>query len=130
MIHPITRLSLLGCLCAGLASGAWAQTQATAPSQVCGPRLAVTLSASATEEITQDLLVVTLQAEKEGAVAAEVQAGLKQLMEGALQEARKAQQPPGLSVRTGSYAVQPVWADGHATGIYAWDYLRSVADAA
>ena len=30
----------------------------------------------------------------------------------------------------GSYAVQPVWADGHATGIYAWDYLRSVADAA
>jgi len=29
----------------------------------------------------------------------------------------------------GSYAVQPVWADGHATGIYSFDYLRKVADA-
>ena len=28
----------------------------------------------------------------------------------------------------GSYAVQPVWADGHATGIYSFDYLREVAD--
>jgi DUF971 family protein len=24
----------------------------------------------------------------------------------------------------GSYAVQPAWADGHATGIYSFDYLR------
>jgi DUF971 family protein len=24
----------------------------------------------------------------------------------------------------GSYAIQPVWADGHATGIYSFDYLR------
>jgi DUF971 family protein len=30
----------------------------------------------------------------------------------------------------GSYAVQPVWADGHATGIYSFDYLRRVAKAA
>ena len=29
----------------------------------------------------------------------------------------------------GSYAVQPVWGDGHATGIYSFDYLRKVADA-
>jgi DUF971 family protein len=29
----------------------------------------------------------------------------------------------------GSYAVQPVWADGHATGIYSFDYLRRVAEA-
>jgi len=28
----------------------------------------------------------------------------------------------------GSYAVQPVWGDGHATGIYSFDYLRKVAD--
>jgi len=26
--------------------------------------------------------------------------------------------------RVGSYAVQPVWADGHAAGIYSFDYLR------
>ena len=29
----------------------------------------------------------------------------------------------------GSYAIQPVWADGHATGLYTFDYLRKVADA-
>jgi len=29
----------------------------------------------------------------------------------------------------GGYAVQPVWADGHNTGIYAFDYLRRIAEA-
>ena len=29
----------------------------------------------------------------------------------------------------GAYAVQPIWADGHATGIYSFDYLRKVAGA-
>lgn len=29
----------------------------------------------------------------------------------------------------GGYAVQPVWADGHNTGIYSFDYLRRVANA-
>ncbi len=29
----------------------------------------------------------------------------------------------------GTYAVQPTWADGHATGIYSFDYLRRVAEA-
>ncbi len=24
----------------------------------------------------------------------------------------------------GGYALQPTWADGHATGIYSFDYLR------
>jgi DUF971 family protein len=27
----------------------------------------------------------------------------------------------------GGYAVQPIWADGHNTGIYSFDYLRRVA---
>jgi DUF971 family protein len=29
----------------------------------------------------------------------------------------------------GGYAVQPLWADGHGTGLYTFDYLRRVADA-
>ncbi len=33
-------------------------------------------------------------------------------------------------VSVGGYAVQPVWADGHNTGIYSFDYLRRVADSA
>jgi DUF971 family protein len=27
----------------------------------------------------------------------------------------------------GGYAIQPVWADGHLTGIYSFDYLKRVA---
>jgi DUF971 family protein len=27
----------------------------------------------------------------------------------------------------GGYAIQPVWADGHSTGIYSFDYLKRVA---
>jgi DUF971 family protein len=32
-------------------------------------------------------------------------------------------------LRVGTYAVQPVWADGHATGIYSFEYLRRMAEA-
>jgi predicted secreted protein len=108
----VRHLSALALSLAAAAGGA--QAQAVSPHGGCGPsacapapRQVVSLAASATEELTQDLLIITLQAEKEGSRAAEVQAGLKQLMEGALQEARQAVQPPGLSVRTGSYSVQP-----------------------
>ena len=31
-------------------------------------------------------------------------------------------------VNVGTYAVQPVWADGHSTGIYSFDYLKRVMD--
>jgi DUF971 family protein len=30
--------------------------------------------------------------------------------------------------RVGTYGLQPVWADGHATGIYSFDYLKQVGD--
>jgi DUF971 family protein len=32
-------------------------------------------------------------------------------------------------VNIGSYGIQPVWADGHTTGIYSFDYLKRIADA-
>jgi DUF971 family protein len=28
----------------------------------------------------------------------------------------------------GGYGIQPAWADGHATGIFSFDYLKRVAD--
>jgi DUF971 family protein len=32
-------------------------------------------------------------------------------------------------VRTvGGYALQPVWADGHGSGLYSFDYLKKVAE--
>ena len=27
----------------------------------------------------------------------------------------------------GSYAIQPVWADGHATGLFSFEYLKQIA---
>lgn len=30
--------------------------------------------------------------------------------------------------RIGTYAIQPVWADGHATGIFSFDYLKRVGE--
>lgn len=30
--------------------------------------------------------------------------------------------------RIGSYALQPIWGDGHATGLYAFEYLRAIAE--
>jgi DUF971 family protein len=39
--------------------------------------------------------------------------------------------PPAFQLRSlnriGTYALQPVWGDGHATGIYSFDYLRRIA---
>jgi DUF971 family protein len=29
----------------------------------------------------------------------------------------------------GGYAIQPVWADGHSTGLYSFDYLQRLANA-
>ena len=31
-------------------------------------------------------------------------------------------------VQVGGYAIQPVWADGHATGLYSFDYLRRIGE--
>lgn len=33
-------------------------------------------------------------------------------------------------IEVGNYAVQPVWQDGHDTGIFAFDYLRKVCPCA
>jgi DUF971 family protein len=30
-------------------------------------------------------------------------------------------------ITVGGYAIQPVWADGHATGIYSFEYLKRIA---
>ena len=31
--------------------------------------------------------------------------------------------------RVGTYAIKPVWADGHESGIFSFDYLKRVAEA-
>lgn len=32
-------------------------------------------------------------------------------------------------ISVGGYAIQPVWGDGHATGIFSYDYLKRVGEA-
>jgi DUF971 family protein len=31
--------------------------------------------------------------------------------------------------QVGTYAIQPVWSDGHSSGIYSYDYLKRIAEA-
>jgi predicted secreted protein len=89
-------------------AAALSATQANAQTVVTERRNAVSFSATASQELTQDLLIVTLQANKDGAQASEVQAGLKQQLDAALTEARKAVQPNGaLEVRTGAFSIHP-----------------------
>jgi predicted secreted protein len=87
----------------GLALGpAWAQT---AP-----PQGVLTLSASATTEVTQDVLSVTFSVMRDGADAAGVQRALKHALDAALTEARKVARPQQVEVQTGNFSLFPRYA--------------------
>jgi predicted secreted protein len=70
----------------------------------------VSLSASATVEVTKDLLSVVLSTSKEGQDAASVQTQLKQALDAALAEARKAARPGQIEVQTGNFSLYPRYA--------------------
>ena len=89
------------CLAVALAGSVPAERAESVRSNV------VSFQVAATQEVTQDLLSVTLQANREGPQAAEVQAALKQSIETALAEARRAVVPGGLEVRTGYFSINP-----------------------
>ena len=81
------------------------------------PQGVVSLSASASIEVTKDLLTVNLTTTREGQDAAGVQAQLKQALDAALAEARKAARPGQLDVQTGNFALSPRYANkGGITG--------------
>ena len=65
------------------------------------------LSASATAEVTNDVLVITFSTQREGADPAALQAHLTQALNTALAEARKAARPGQVDVSTGNFSVQP-----------------------
>lgn len=81
------------------------------------PENVVQLQASASVEVAQDLLGVSLQATREGPDATQVQAQLKTVLEQALAEARRAARP-GLEVRSGGFSVAP--RNGRDGRITAW----------
>ena len=74
------------------------------------PRERLSLAASASTEVTRDLLGVAFSTTREGADAGTVQAGLKQALDAALAEARKAAKPGQVDVQTGSFSLQPRYA--------------------
>ena len=76
------------------------------------------LSASASVEVTKDLLSVTFSTSKEGADANAVQAQLKQALDAALAEAKKAARPGQLEVQTGNFSLYPRYAP--KGGISGW----------
>ena len=76
------------------------------------------LSASATVEVTKDLLGVTFSTTREGSDASVVQGQLKQALDAALAEARKVAKPGQIEVRTGNFSLYPRYAP--KGGISGW----------
>jgi predicted secreted protein len=77
----------------------------------------VSLNASASTEVAKDWISVTLSTQREGSEAAGVQNALKQALDAALQEARKAAKPGLVEVQTGNFSLMPRYtAKGQASG--------------
>jgi predicted secreted protein len=110
MIRSLLRAAGLSVLVLG--AGAMAQ-QVVPPT----PQNVVQLSASATVEVPQDLLTISMNTTREGADAAAVQNQLKLALDAALAEAKKAALPGQLDVRTGNFSLYPRHGpDGKMTG--------------
>lgn len=83
------------------------------------PHNVVSLSATATTELTMDWLTLTLGTTRDGLDAAAVQSQLRQALDSALAEARKAARPGEVNVRTGAFSLFPRYAP-KGGGINGW----------
>ena len=81
--------------------------QAETPAPVANQ---LSLSASASTEVGNDVLVITFSTQREGADPAMVQAHLAQALNAALAEARKLARPGQVDISTGNFSVQPRYA--------------------
>ncbi len=85
-----------------------ATVSVAAPAQMLPPLQDVlTLGASAAVEVQYDVIAMTLSTTRDGSDAATVQTQLRQAIDAALAEARKAQRPGQLDVRTGAFSLTP-----------------------
>jgi predicted secreted protein len=90
-------------LALGVAAAPLAALADTAP-----PSGVLVLSASASVEVANDVLAVTLSATRDGPDATAVQSAMKLALDAALAEARKAARPNGqLEVHTGNFSLFP-----------------------
>jgi predicted secreted protein len=74
------------------------------------PQGVLGLTASASVEVVKDLLSVTLSTTRDGSDANTVQAQLKQALDAAIAEAKKAARPGQLDVQTGNFSLYPRYA--------------------
>lgn len=105
-------VAVCGLFCAAAASAQTVTAVVTAPQNV------VSLSASASVEVTKDWLSVSFSTSTDGAEAAMVQSKLRQALDAALAEARKVAKPGELEVQTGSFSLHPRYAP--KGGINGW----------
>lgn len=89
-------------------AGAIAQAQ-THLATLSPPQNVIGISATATLEVPKDQLTVVFSTTREGPEAAAVQSQLRQALEAALAEARRAARPGALEVQTGGFSVVPRW---------------------
>ena len=111
--------AVLGCCLAA----ARADTGGGGNGRAAEPQNVVTLAASASVEVARDLLSVTLTTTREGSDAQQVQAALKQALDAALAEARKAARPGQVEVQTGNFSLYPRYGNpgrGGAPAVNGW----------
>lgn len=101
------------CAAAAMAAGGGAGAQ-TLPV----PQNVVSLSATASLEVTKDWLSVTFSTTRDGADAALIQSQLKQALDTALAEAKKVARPGQVEVQTGAFSLSPRYAP--KGGINGW----------
>ena len=99
--------------CAMLAGAGSAFSQNMTPPEV---RNVVQLMSSASVDVAQDWLTVTLGSTREGADPAAVQLQLRKALDAALAEAKKSAQAGAMDVHTSAFSLQPRYGrDGKMT---------------
>jgi len=104
----------------GLTAVCVATVSIAAPAQLLPvPQDVLTLSASSSVEVQYDVIAMTMSASREGSDASAVQSQLRQAVDAALSEARKAQRPGQIEVRTGAFSLTPRYGN-RGTSITGW----------
>lgn len=103
----MSRRTLLQASCITIVLAAAGPVWAQNPVIVPPPQNVLQLASSATVEVPQDWLSVTLSTRREGDDANAVQTQLKTALDAALVEARKAARAGQVEVRSGSFSIYP-----------------------
>ena len=87
-----------------LAMAAQASTPVVVPAT---PQNVLNLGVAASREVVQDTLAITLAVSREGADASALQSDLRQILDTALTQARRAVRSGYVEVRTGTFSINP-----------------------